>query len=194
MRGFRAQRGRCRRLSQIAAIASAWLRRNVRQFCDGGPWCRDGAIGLGLLVASIVFVAPAMQLLNNTHRCLARSALWDSSGTDRLWLAALEQNAERMPAKLLVALGDWSYATYLTHVLVLSALGRIIHSLAPSGATSGLVLIVVGVTAANLAGAVMFRFLERRPLGCYIDSARRHSRGRSGSKSSPRASFMRSIE
>ena len=24
----------------IAAIASAWLRRNVRQFCDGGPRCR----------------------------------------------------------------------------------------------------------------------------------------------------------
>jgi exopolysaccharide production protein ExoZ len=81
------------------------------------------------------------------------------------WLAALEQNAERMPARLLVALGDWSYATYLTHVLVLSALGRIIHSLAPSGAMAGLVLIVVGVTAANLAGAVMFRFFERPTLG-----------------------------
>ena len=26
----------------IAAIASAWLRRNVRQFCDGGPRCRAG--------------------------------------------------------------------------------------------------------------------------------------------------------
>src|SRR5262249_14734655 len=24
----------------IAAIASAWLRRNVRQVCDGGPRCR----------------------------------------------------------------------------------------------------------------------------------------------------------
>ena len=106
-----------------------------------------------------------MQLLNNTHRCLARSALWDSSGTDRLWLAALEQNAERMPAKLLVALGDWSCATYLTHVLVLSALGRIIHTLAPSGAMSSLVLIIVGVPAANLAGAIMFRFFERPTLG-----------------------------
>jgi peptidoglycan/LPS O-acetylase OafA/YrhL len=49
--------------------------------------------------------------------------------------------------------------------LVLSALGRIIHALAPSGAISSLALIVIGVPAANLVGAVMFHFFERPTLG-----------------------------
>jgi exopolysaccharide production protein ExoZ len=80
------------------------------------------------------------------------------------WLAALERKAVRVPVRLLVALGDWSYAKYLTHVLVLSAFGRIIHALAPPGTMSSLVLIVVGVLAANFAGAVMFRFFERPTL------------------------------
>ena len=74
-----------------------------------------------------------------------------------------------MPARLFIALGDWSYAIYLTHVLVLSAFGRIIHALAPSDAISSLVLIIVGVLAANFVGAIMFTFFERPTLGmCMI--------------------------
>lgn len=67
--------------------------------------------------------------------------------------------------RLLIALGDWSYATYLTHVLVVSAIGRIIHALAPAGAMASVVLIVVGFLAVNFVGALMFRFFERPTLG-----------------------------
>ncbi|MGA7389932.1 MAG: acyltransferase [Pseudolabrys sp.] len=123
------------------------------------------AIGLAMLAASIVFVAPALPLANNTHLDAWRVALFGiPAALIVYWLAALEQNAVRVPAKLFVALGDWSYATYLTHVLVLSALGRTIHAFLPSGTMSSFVLIVFGVLAANLVGAFMFRFFERPTL------------------------------
>ena len=125
-----------------------------------------GPIGLATLAASIVFLAPALSLANSTHLDALRVVLFGIPAALILHsLAAWEKRAAPMPARLLVALGDWSYATYLAHVLVLSALGRIIHALAPAGAMSSLVLIIVGVSAANLAGAVLFRFFERPTLG-----------------------------
>jgi exopolysaccharide production protein ExoZ len=143
-----------------AAIGVLYDHKNMR----GAAWA--GATGIAMLATSIVFVAPALSLANNAHLDAWRVVLFGiPAALIVYWLAALEQNTVRMPAKLLVALGDWSYATYLTHVLVLSALGRIIHSLAPSGAMASLVLIIVGVPAANLAGAVMFRLFERPTLG-----------------------------
>jgi exopolysaccharide production protein ExoZ len=129
----------------------------------GAAWA--GAIGLAMLATSIIFVAPALPLANNTHLDAWRVVLFGiPAALVVYWLAALEQNAVRIPARLLVALGNWSYATYLTHVLVLSAFGRIIHALAPSGAMSSLVLIVVGVLVTNLVGGFMFRFFERPTL------------------------------
>ncbi len=143
-----------------AAIGVLYDHKNMR----GAAWA--GATGLAMRATSIVFAAPALSLANNTHLDAWRVVLFGiPAALIVYWLAALEQSTVRMPAKLLVALGDWSYATYLTHVLVLSALGRIIHTLAPSGALSSLVLFVVGVPAANLAGAIMFRFFERPTLG-----------------------------
>jgi exopolysaccharide production protein ExoZ len=143
-----------------AAIGVLYDHKNMR----GAVWA--GVTGIAMLAASIVFVAPALSLANNPHLDAWRVVLFGiPAALIVYWLAALEQNTVRTPAKLLVALGDWSYATYLTHVLVLSALGRIIHSLAPSGAMASLVLIIAGVPAANLAGAIMFRFFERPTIG-----------------------------
>jgi exopolysaccharide production protein ExoZ len=142
-----------------AAIGVLFEHKNM----SGGTWA--GVIGVAMLGASIVFVAPALRLANNAHLDILRVVLFGiPAALIVYWLAAWEQKAVRMPARLLVALGDWSYATYLTHVLVLSAFGRIIHALAPPGTMSSLVLIVVGVLAVNLVGAFMFRFFERPTL------------------------------
>jgi exopolysaccharide production protein ExoZ len=142
-----------------AAIGILYDQKNMR----GAAWA--GPIGLAMLAASIVFVAPALALANNTHFGAWRVVLFGIPAALIIyWLAALEQKAARTPPRLLVALGDWSYATYLTHLLVLFAFGRMIHALAPLGVMSGLVLIVVGLLAANLTGAVMFRFFERPTL------------------------------
>jgi exopolysaccharide production protein ExoZ len=120
-----------------------------------------GALGLATLVASIVFVAPGIKLANSVYLDAWRVVLFGMPAALIVyWLVALEQRAVQMPARLLVAVGDWSYATYLTHVLVLSALGRIIYTRAPPGAISTIVLIVVGFLIVNLVGALVFRFFE----------------------------------
>ena len=142
-----------------AAIGVLYDRKKMR----GAAWA--GVIGLVALAASIVFVAPALSLANNTHLDAWRVVLFGIPATLIIyWLAASEQKAVQTPARLLIALGDWSYATYLTHVLVLSAVGRIIHAMAPPGPISSLVLIVVGFLTVNLIGAFMFRFFERQSL------------------------------
>ena len=142
-----------------AAIGVLYNRKNMR----GAAWA--GVIGLLMLGVSIVFLAPALPLANNTHLDAWRVVLFGMPAALIIyWLAALELKTAPVPPRLLSALGDWSYATYLTHVLVLAAIGRIIGALAPPGAMSRLELIVVGFLAANLVGAFMFRFFERPTL------------------------------
>jgi exopolysaccharide production protein ExoZ len=142
-----------------AAIGVLYDRKTMR----GGAW--TGVMGLATLVTSIIFVAPALQLADNPYLDAWRVVLFGMPAALIIYgLAASEQKAVQTPARLLVALGDWSYATYLTHVLVLSAIGRIIHSLAQPGPMSSLMLIAVGFLAVNLVGAFMFRFFERPTL------------------------------
>lgn len=125
----------------------------------GAAWA--GILGLVTLVASIAFVAPAIKLANSVYLDAWRVVLFGTPAALIVyWLVALEQQVVKTPARLLVALGDWSYATYLTHVLVLSAIGRVIYTLAPSGAISSVVLIVVGFLTVNLVGTFVFRFFE----------------------------------
>jgi exopolysaccharide production protein ExoZ len=125
----------------------------------GAAWA--GVVGLATLVASIVLVAPAVKLADSAYLDAWRVVLFGMPTALIIYsLVALEQKAMLMPAGLLVALGDWSYATYLTHVLVLSAIGRIIYALAPPGAMSSAALIVVGFLTVNFVGAFVFRFFE----------------------------------
>jgi peptidoglycan/LPS O-acetylase OafA/YrhL len=134
-----------------------------RKIMRGAAWA--GIMGLLMLGVSIVFVAPTLALAHNTHLDAWRVVLFGMPAALIIyWLAALEQKSAPMPPRLLVALGDWSYATFLTHVLVLSAIGRVIHAVAPPGAMSSLVLIICGFLAVNLVGAFMFRFFERPAL------------------------------
>jgi exopolysaccharide production protein ExoZ len=61
--------------------------------------------------------------------------------------------------KLAVFLGDASYSTYLSHVLVVSAIWRLGHLLPAQLPQIG--LIVLSVIAANLVGAASYLFLEQ---------------------------------
>ena len=142
-----------------AAIGVLYDRKTMR----GGAW--TGVMGLATLVVSIIFVAPALQLADNPYLDAWRVVLFGMPAALIIYqLAASEQKAVQKPAKSLVALGDWSYATYLTHVLVLSAIGRIIHALTPPGPMASFVLIAVGLLVVNLVGALTFQFFERPTL------------------------------
>lgn len=61
----------------------------------------------------------------------------------------------------MVRLGDASYSTYLSHVLVLSALGRLFVHVPVRGWIVELVLVVTCVALANLVGLVSYSLLER---------------------------------
>jgi exopolysaccharide production protein ExoZ len=80
-------------------------------------------------------------------------------------LVVSESQASRRPPALLVALGDWSYSTYLTHFMVLSALGRAVLLIFPDhGLYATLILFVGGYLAVNLTGAAIYRFFEQPTL------------------------------
>jgi exopolysaccharide production protein ExoZ len=73
-----------------------------------------GVMGLATLVAAIVFVAPILQLAENRYLDAWRVVLFGIPAALIIYgLAASEQKAVQKPARLLVALGDWSYAIYL---------------------------------------------------------------------------------
>lgn len=121
-----------------------------------------GIIGLVALVISIVYIAPAVELATNPNFYGQRTVLFGIPMALIVYgLAGIEQHRTVNPPRLLVSLGDWSYGTYLVHLLILSALGRTIQSVFPTGIISNIVLIVGGLVIANMAGAVLYHYFER---------------------------------
>lgn len=121
--------------------------------------------GIALLPVSILVVAPALSLADGEHHESARVILFGMPAALIIYgLSAREHRSPMSPPRLLVALGDWSYGTYLVHVLVLSATGRVIQAVAGQGAIPGLLLAVVGIVGANAAGAILFSYFERPTL------------------------------
>jgi peptidoglycan/LPS O-acetylase OafA/YrhL len=136
-----------------------------------------GGAGLAVLGLSITYAAPALSLVSISYP--ARSIIvnpdlgaWPvvlfgiPSALIVYALAAVEHRTRSpRPPALLVALGDWSYATYLIHVLVISAIGRALHFLLPGGGiVASLLLIATGLVSANLAGAAIHILFERPSL------------------------------
>lgn len=64
-------------------------------------------------------------------------------------------------SKYLVKLGDASYSIYLVHVLVLSAVGRALHSLAGTVVLSNAAMIIMLVLCVIVAGLLSYRIIER---------------------------------
>src|SRR6202035_1360779 len=92
-----------------------------------------GVVGLVGLMLSIVFVAPTLSLATSPHLDSWRVAIFGIPSAMLVYaITGFERLSPslRLP-KLMVALGDWSYSTYLSHVLVISAIGRMLFLFAP---------------------------------------------------------------
>lgn len=61
----------------------------------------------------------------------------------------------------LTRLGDASYSTYLSHYLVLPAIGRVFNMIPIHNLFAELVFIVVCITCSNIIGLLSHRFIER---------------------------------
>jgi peptidoglycan/LPS O-acetylase OafA/YrhL len=141
----------------MGAAAGVMFRRGAMRF-----GAVAGVVGLTMLVVSIVVISPAISLPDDGRADGLRVILFGIPAALIVYsLAARETILPYAPPGLLVALGDWSYATYLTHVLVLSAIGRVIHATFAPGLISAVILAVLGMIGANLVGAVMFKCFER---------------------------------
>ena len=126
-----------------------------------------GIVGLLVLVLAIFYVAPILSLATSQHLEAWRVLVFGVPSALIVYgLAAVEHLHPSMrTGKLLVSLGDWSYATYLTHVLAISAIGRMLALFVPNGGIgASLALIGVGLLAANIAGAGIHVFFERPTL------------------------------
>jgi exopolysaccharide production protein ExoZ len=121
-----------------------------------------GAAGLFGLVASIGILAPALALDDGPSLEMWRVVLFGAPSALIIYsLADLKLRAPTWCWAGLVALGDWSYSTYLVHVLVVAASGRIIAFGVPAGAGAAVLLVTAGLLLANLAGAALFYGFER---------------------------------
>jgi len=144
-----------------AIVGILWRKR-----CVSGA-IAIGAVGLSGLVLAIVYVAPMLSLATSRDLEAWRVVIFGAPSALIVYaLTAAEQLHPSVRAgRRLVALGDWSYATYLTHVLVISAIGRMLLFFMPSGGTSAsLALIATGLAAANIAGSGVHVFFERPTL------------------------------
>jgi peptidoglycan/LPS O-acetylase OafA/YrhL len=120
------------------------------------------AAGLSALACNILWTAPALSLTTSPSLDLWRVLVFGAPAVAIfVGLSAWELRSSPKPPALLVALGDYSYATYLLHVLVLSALGRLIAQIASPGTATTCFLIGVGFIVVNAAGALTYRFFER---------------------------------
>jgi exopolysaccharide production protein ExoZ len=126
-----------------------------------------GAVGLAGLIVSMVYIAPMLSLAASPYLDGWRVIIFGIPVALIVYaLTGLEQlYPSGQPAKLLVAFGDWSYATYLIHVLIISAIGRIMFALAPGGGiAASLALISIGLLVANAAGGGIHALFERPTL------------------------------
>ncbi len=73
------------------------------------------------------------------------------------------KNKKIMPGWL-CRIGDASYSIYLSHVIVLSVVGRIWFTFATEGITDNIVMIIVMISAVLISGFLSYQILERKML------------------------------
>ena len=100
-----------------------------------------GAIAAGTvafvgLALSIVYIAPTLSLAASPHLDGWRVLIFGIPSALLIYAITGVEKLRSVPPRattLLVALGDWSYSTYLTHVLVIAAIGRMLFLLLQEG-------------------------------------------------------------
>lgn len=141
-----------------AAIGLAWTRTRL-------PFKAVAGVAALALAPCALYIAARLDLPQRADLDSLRVPLFGIvSALIVYWLAAIEQQCQRKVPLWLTRTGDWSYATYLSHVLILSALGRLIDQFT-TGGVGAAVMIPIAVVAANAVGGLVHIFLERPTIG-----------------------------
>jgi peptidoglycan/LPS O-acetylase OafA/YrhL len=123
-------------------------------------------IGAAGLAFSIGYLAPAISLATSRQLDLWRVGIFGLPCAFIIYgLSGLEnRHRMRLPSPI-VLIGDASYAIYLSHVLVISTVGRALALSVPRGGVRiSLMLIAAGWIAANLGGILLHLLFERPTL------------------------------
>ena len=147
-------------LEFLAGAAVAWL------ILRGHIFAPKICLGLGLLAASIalfIYTAPVEILM-----------VWGRVSVYTLPFAlmvygavALERAGKLSVPRALKTLGDWSYSLYLSHLLVLGVIARILpilserFALTQRGSLDNLIFIALGLTVPIIAAAAFYYGAER---------------------------------
>jgi peptidoglycan/LPS O-acetylase OafA/YrhL len=75
-------------------------------------------------------------------------------------VTSMEINGKLHFPKTIRKIGDASYSIYLSHLLVLSAIGRLSVQIANSGIVSHVLILVAMVLATIIVGLISYRWLE----------------------------------
>ena len=140
-------------------IASVW-RRTPR---GTGPW----AVGLALAGFGLSLVVgyggiDDVRALNDPWNGLRRVVMWGAPSALLVFGVVRMERTDAAPGRLERAaafMGDASYSIYLTHVLVIRALGRLFES--GVVAMPGDAVVVLTVVASLAAGVVVHLWIER---------------------------------
>ena len=80
----------------------------------------------------------------------------------------LEHGFGRRIPKLFVSIGDWSYALYLCHILVLSAVARVMYpALKSDGIVDNIAFIAIGIVASIIVSAMSYALFEKPLIGFF---------------------------
>jgi exopolysaccharide production protein ExoZ len=139
-----------------AAVGLAILNGTAR----GGRLCLIA--GLALLTAGYVFYGRGAVIANDSWARLIYLGLPFIPIV--YGVVAMERNNQWPDLRWLSKLGDASYSTYLSHVLIVSVLGRVFIALPLHNMASEIVFLIACLVVANTVGVLSFTFLERPTL------------------------------
>jgi peptidoglycan/LPS O-acetylase OafA/YrhL len=121
---------------------------------------------VGILLLSAAFVLFVAIILHDNPVAIVnhpwKRPLLYGTFSVLLLFGALELERSRIIRYLPLfnSIGDWSYSIYLSHVLVLAVIGRLIERLLPYSA-SLFTLPLIGLPAVLLVGYLSYTFIER---------------------------------
>jgi len=121
-------------------------------------WRHLAILLLGAVSVTVWFVFPINPEQINSW---TRIGLFGGLAVLVLYCLVVAEEKNLKLNRYLVRLGDASYSLYLVHVLVLSALGRLFHSISASYPLGNSVMILLLLTSVIVAGIIGYRFIEQ---------------------------------
>jgi peptidoglycan/LPS O-acetylase OafA/YrhL len=163
----------------FGAAAGILIQRNRTAFA---AWTFVGGIIIFLLALSLSDDALSLIDGRNWKRAIAVGA---PCALIVYGLVGAEIRNKQTAPYWLVALGNASYSTYLSHVLVLSAIGRMFALMPNHNVYFETAFVIICIIAANVVGLLSSSLIECRPGKRVLDAKTEWRLASSGAKSAP---------